>query len=246
MTKSMLLIIAVSILVTGCSRKADSSGQSVSEKQSDYERGKADALADLKAGRPRYFLSGKPLSADSKLVDILKDDYGVHLVCLGCVAIPPVAEHVKGYNEVVLSEMNHRFGKDIFQAAWQEDVEQRDRKAKEILSGATINPAQAYKNNKLTARKQMKRLEFAIELFFLDQGRLPSSLQDLARRPTYVKDWPEEGYIKNGIPKDPWGHDYIYRVPGDGNTFDIICVGADGRPGGEGDNADIMLYEKAR
>ena len=131
--KRFLICLAIvfvgfmSILASGCSRSEEFVEQSEARTQSEYERGKADAVADLKTARPRYFRTGKPLSADSKLPQILNDEYGVKLVGLGCVAVPPVAEHAKGYNEVVLKELNHRFGKDIIQAAWQKDVKQRER-----------------------------------------------------------------------------------------------------------------------
>ena len=104
--------------------------------QSEYERGKADALADLNAGCPRYFHIGLPLSADSKLPEILNDEYGVKLVGLGCGPVPPVGEHARGYNEVVLNEMNRCFEKDIIEAAWQKDIEQREKGARESTNKA--------------------------------------------------------------------------------------------------------------
>ncbi len=48
------------------------------------------------------------------------------------------------------------------------------------------------------------------------------------------------GYIRE-LPTDPWGRPYQYRVPGiDGKPFDVYSLGADGQPGGEGENADIL------
>jgi len=54
----------------------------------------------------------------------------------------------------------------------------------------------------------------------------------------------EGGYLKKKeLPKDPWGRDYIYRSPGDhGNDYEIMSLGADGRDGGEGVNADIRSW----
>jgi general secretion pathway protein G len=43
------------------------------------------------------------------------------------------------------------------------------------------------------------------------------------------------------MPQDPWGGDYVYRSPGQNGNFDLISLGADGQPGGEGVNADIAL-----
>ena len=46
------------------------------------------------------------------------------------------------------------------------------------------------------------------------------------------------GYI-NKIPVDPWGNAYVYNFPGQYGEYDIVSLGADGQPGGEGENADI-------
>ena len=45
------------------------------------------------------------------------------------------------------------------------------------------------------------------------------------------------------MPKDPWGNDYIYVCPGEYGDFDLSSYGADGQPGGEGENADINNWE---
>ena len=51
-------------------------------------------------------------------------------------------------------------------------------------------------------------------------------------------------YTVEPVPVDPWGNEYIYRVPGpEGRDFDIISLGADGREGGEGADADIKLSD---
>jgi general secretion pathway protein G len=97
---------------------------------------------------------------------------------------------------------------------------------------------------KKTAMAHMKQLEQTIELFYIDQGRLPATLQELVVRPGSAKEWPEGGYLKEGsLPRDPWGGDYIYRVPGTNRKYDLICTGADGAEGGDGINADFKLYD---
>ena len=48
----------------------------------------------------------------------------------------------------------------------------------------------------------------------------------------------EEGHLSE-LPEDPWGNDYVYVYPGQYGEYDIISLGADGEPGGEGENADI-------
>ncbi len=102
----------------------------------------------------------------------------------------------------------------------------------------------AQEAKKKIAKAHMKQFEQAIELFYLDQGRLPGALQDLVARPGSAKEWPDGGYLKDGaLPKDPWGSEYIYRIPGASRKYDLICTGADGAEGGDGDNADIKLYD---
>jgi type II secretory pathway pseudopilin PulG len=52
------------------------------------------------------------------------------------------------------------------------------------------------------------------------------------------------GYLEKGkVPKDPWGREYLYLSPGVHGDYDIISYGADGAPGGQGDDQDINSWE---
>jgi general secretion pathway protein G len=94
---------------------------------------------------------------------------------------------------------------------------------------------------------QIKNLEQALKLFYLDNGFYPGTeqgLQALVEKPTSGKipsKWREDGYLeKKVLPKDPWGNDYLYLSPGKhGEDYEIISMGRDGREGGEGVDADI-------
>jgi general secretion pathway protein G len=44
------------------------------------------------------------------------------------------------------------------------------------------------------------------------------------------------------VPADPWGHDYQYRAPGQHGDFDLLSLGKDGQPGGDGESADIVSW----
>jgi hypothetical protein len=112
-------------LALACSSSEVSVPSTEDPQRSAYERGKQDALADLRAESPRYFLSCMPLDPDSQLRDILSRRYGVTLVLLGCAAPPPVADHANGYNEVILNAMHVRFGESIIDAAERENAEAR-------------------------------------------------------------------------------------------------------------------------
>ncbi len=100
------------------------------------------------------------------------------------------------------------------------------------------------------ARVQMESMETALKLYKLDNGVYPSTeqgLQALIEPPTIgrvPRKWREGGYLeKSRVPKDPWDNDYIYLSPGVHGDFDLISYGADGEPGGEGNNKDINNWE---
>lgn len=94
------------------------------------------------------------------------------------------------------------------------------------------------------AKAQISMFESALDAFRLDVGRYPTTeegLQALRKNPGVPK-W-EGPYLPKDIPKDPWGNDYVYKYPGEHGEYDIYSLGADGREGGEGENADIVSWE---
>ncbi|MGC8833058.1 MAG: type II secretion system major pseudopilin GspG, partial [Armatimonadota bacterium] len=100
------------------------------------------------------------------------------------------------------------------------------------------------------AKSDIAAFETALDAYKLDNGTYPTTeqgLQALVEPPTtdpVPKNW-NGPYLKKGIPKDPWGNDYVYVSPGEHNTdFDIVSYGKDGQPGGTGENADIASWEE--
>ena len=94
-----------------------------------------------------------------------------------------------------------------------------------------------------TARLQIKELSASLDLFFLDNGRYPTTnegLDALIERPGALTRWDGPYLRKNTVPDDPWGNPYTYKSPGDQGAFDLVSYGADGALGGENDNADII------
>lgn len=95
-----------------------------------------------------------------------------------------------------------------------------------------------------TARIQLQSFASALDLFYLDAGRFPSTSEGLAaliRQTPGVAAW-NGPYLKGGnVPKDPWSNGYVYRSPGEHGPYDIISYGADGQEGGSGVAADISL-----
>lgn len=97
-----------------------------------------------------------------------------------------------------------------------------------------------------TARTQLELIRVALDNYYLDNGRYPTTsqgLEALRTRPASdpePRDW-RGPYLRGEVPTDPWGRPFIYRSPGEQNpaTFDLKTLGADGEPGGEGEDADL-------
>ena len=101
--------------------------------------------------------------------------------------------------------------------------------------------AQIGKSEIKATRAQIDGLEKAIELYHTDTGHFPTTEQGLTAlfaKPQNEPKW-HGPYLKKEPPPDPWGNPYIYRAPGQNSDFDIISLGKDGQPGGEGEAADI-------
>ncbi len=96
-----------------------------------------------------------------------------------------------------------------------------------------------------TANTQVTMLRGSIHTFRLDVGRLPTEeegLGVLVRRPSdsSISEFWEGPYVDGEVPVDPWNRPYIYEArPSLTEEFSLYTYGADGRPGGEGFNADI-------
>jgi len=98
------------------------------------------------------------------------------------------------------------------------------------------------------AKADVATIEQALDQYRLDNLNYPGAtegLQALLSPPATLAQparYRRGGYIKK-LPEDPWGRAYKYTVPGKKGPFDIYSLGADGQPGGEGDNADIYSSE---
>lgn len=93
-----------------------------------------------------------------------------------------------------------------------------------------------------TAGVQIADIDKALELYKLDIGRYPSNeegLDALMKRPGSVNGWTGPYLKGSAMPTDPWGHPFRYANPGPNGGIEILSLGADGAPGGDGENADI-------
>jgi general secretion pathway protein G len=95
------------------------------------------------------------------------------------------------------------------------------------------------------ARAQIIGFKTALDTYKQDTGVLPTAeqgLKALREKPEGVNGW-QGPYLRKDLPKDPWKNDYVYKFPGDhGDEPDVISYGLDGKPGGEGNDADIESW----
>ena len=87
-------------------------------------------------------------------------------------------------------------------------------------------------------------------MYRIDNFVYPSSeqgLEAMVERPTIApvpRNWRQGGYLEE-LPRDPWGNPYQYLSPGEAREYDIYTLGADGVSGGDGQNADISVWDAA-
>lgn len=99
-------------------------------------------------------------------------------------------------------------------------------------------------SKRAVAEANAASLATATKLFIADHSS-PSdgaTIDILWERPSNVEEGKWQPYVDSADKlKDPWGNKFVLVIPGQKNfDFDIVSYGADGKPGGEGDNADIL------
>ncbi|NII56050.1 MULTISPECIES: type II secretion system major pseudopilin GspG [Luteibacter] len=91
-------------------------------------------------------------------------------------------------------------------------------------------------------KAQLTTLGQKIENYALDNGTPPHALEDLTTKPADASNW-QGPYAKESDLKDPWGHPFGYRYPGEHGSFDLVFYGQDGKAGGEGYAADVGNWQ---
>ncbi|MBC7993244.1 MAG: type II secretion system major pseudopilin GspG [Rhizobacter sp.] len=115
------------------------------------------------------------------------------------------------------------------------------------LLAAYVGPkyfSQIGKSEVKTAKAQIVAFEKALQQFRVDVGRYPSTeqgLQALLSKPANLSKW-DGPYLEKTLPADPWGQPYVYVSPGEHGEVDISSYGRDGRPGGDGLDADVTNW----
>lgn len=98
------------------------------------------------------------------------------------------------------------------------------------------------------ARSDLRAIDNALNLYRLDNFHYPSTdqgLEALVSPPgghPEAKNWDPNGYLPE-LPRDPWGNEYVYLSPGQDSAYELYSLGADGKEGGTGPDADILVRE---
>jgi general secretion pathway protein G len=104
------------------------------------------------------------------------------------------------------------------------------------------------KSNVSVARAQIENFGKALDQYRIDVGSYPNTnqgLQALVVKPDGADKW-QGPYLAKSVPTDPWGRAYLYKSPGDHGDYDLSSLGADGQPGGSGENVDISSWESGQ
>ncbi len=105
-----------------------------------------------------------------------------------------------------------------------------------LLAGIVLPKltGQKEKANVSATKTQIGSFATSLDMFEVDNGHYPKSLNDLVTQPRDAQNWHQ--YL-DSIPNDPWGHPYVYTFPGKhrANSYDLMSVGPDGRAGGDDD-----------
>ena len=97
------------------------------------------------------------------------------------------------------------------------------------------------------AKTEIRTMESALKFYRIDNFAYPTTeqgLESLVTKPNdpNLRNWKVGGYIDR-LPNDPWGRPYLYLNPGNQGEIDIYSLGRDGKPGGEGIDADIGNWD---
>ena len=116
------------------------------------------------------------------------------------------------------------------------------------LLAALVGPrlfGQEKKARQKAAQGQIALFETALDNYRLDVGRYPTTAQGLAslrEKPDGVEKW-DGPYLRKELPKDPWGNAFTYESPSEHGDYAIMSYGADGAPGGEDENEDVVSWK---
>ncbi len=94
------------------------------------------------------------------------------------------------------------------------------------------------------ANADLRTISASLEMYRLDNRSYPtvtqglSALSQMPSEPPLPPNWVAGGYLPQ-VPTDPWGNPYVYTLTGENGAYELMSLGADGQPGGDGVNADL-------
>ena len=88
------------------------------------------------------------------------------------------------------------------------------------------------------AQAEIAKMVDALEAYYAVHNRYPTNEEGIGALTAKTSQFPDG--LLSKVPKDPWGNDYVYNSPGRTSAYEVISYGADGREGGENENADII------
>jgi general secretion pathway protein G len=97
------------------------------------------------------------------------------------------------------------------------------------------------KGKQSTAKMEISTICSALETFYSTYGRYPTNEEGLDVLSQKSDKLPEP--LLRQMPIDPWNRRYQYNCPGQSEPYEVICLGADGREGGDGADADIVSWK---
>lgn len=118
-----------------------------------------------------------------------------------------------------------------------------------LIAGIVGPQAMKYlgKGKTKSAKVQIENISSALDLYRLEVGSYPTSSQGLnalVKAPSGARAWNGPYMKKSSVPVDPWNNEYQYKRPGsEGNPYELMSLGADGAPGGAGEDADISIWD---
>jgi general secretion pathway protein G len=135
----------------------------------------------------------------------------------------------------------------------EEQKKQEEAQQKEALAVAAgvaalvANPQSGREDEerRVAAKQDISTIMTGLKLYRLDNGSYPTQVQGLAAlvtKPEGAPNWKDGGYLDR-IPNDPWGNPYQFLNPGVHGEIDVFSYGADGKPGGQGNDADVGSWE---
>ena len=113
-----------------------------------------------------------------------------------------------------------------------------------IVAGLVVNRVidNVNKGKWEAGKAKVKMLALKVDSYALDNGSAPSRLEDLISKPGSAPNW-RGPYGAESDLKDPFGHAFGYKAPGEHGDADIVFLGKDGQAGGDGLNADVGSWQ---